>query len=472
MKIAHGDSVIIHAETGSGKTFAMLLPLLHRLVSHGLREAAPCSLVITAPTRELSLQLFREVVKLLPGCDNAGSVLEGRPLAQLLEKKVSHGRTADGLDLAPIVVGTAKDLAEYLLPPLRRGKKDETSKPVPFQVLVMDEIDRLLLVPGKYSTVQEQERRRRHPRPALRLLEYAVRAKTDIQVIACSATVGRNLRRELGRVVSPEAVKNGIALVRSTEEPPSDTSSTNSLTPLSITTMTVPELKAALTARGTTYTSKERKATLAARLAEMTTADLKQTSIDMGIFKDKSTSRAVVIPPTITHQYIPCRTGDLESKVQALLIALSLLKPIAPLVFLPAGTRVDDTVRALQRSGFPSAAPLHVALERGDLARLYRDKQLVRRSTEKSNGALPALPILVASEGSARGLHLDGVDVVFVLSRPVTPDEYLHLAGRTGRCGTPGKVVSVMSYTESKSLLAWSKQLNFEVTKLQGITEA
>ena len=76
-----------------------------------------------------------------------------------------------------------------------------------------------------------------------------------------------------------------------------------------------------------------------------------------------------------------------------------------------------------------------------------------------------ALPVLVASEDSARGLHLDGVDAVLVLARPRSADEYLHLAGRTGRCGAAGEVVSIVTYREADALRGWAGQLGFDVTK-------
>ncbi len=34
--------------------------------------------------------------------------------------------------------------------------------------------------------------------------------------------------------------------------------------------------------------------------------------------------------------------------------------------------------------------------------------------------------------GSARGMHFDGVDYVFVVGRPTSAASYLHLAGRVG----------------------------------------
>lgn len=77
--------------------------------------------------------------------------------------------------------------------------------------------------------------------------------------------------------------------------------------------------------------------------------------------------------------------------------------------------------------------------------------------------------ILVASESTARGLHFDDVDTVFVLCRPTSADEYLHLAGRTGRCGLSGQVVTIVSYKEVAALKTWAKQLSFELTKIDGV---
>ena len=73
---------------------------------------------------------------------------------------------------APVVVGTAKQLAKAL----------SKAKGLKVQSLVLDEVDRLLMLPGKYATVKEQERRAKHPRPALLLLQDAVARNPEIQV--------------------------------------------------------------------------------------------------------------------------------------------------------------------------------------------------------------------------------------------------------------------------------------------------
>ena len=77
-------------------------------------------------------------------------------------------------------------------------------------------------------------------------------------------------------------------------------------------------------------------------------------------------------------------------------------------------------------------------------------------------------PFLVTFEGSARGLHFDAVDVVFVVGRPSSAASYLHLAGRVGRASVspdgqvairPGSVVSVCTTGSAKELAKWTQQI-------------
>jgi superfamily II DNA/RNA helicase len=83
-------------------------------------------------------------------------------------------------------------------------------------------------------------------------------------------------------------------------------------------------------------------------------------------------------------------------------------------------------------------------------------------------------PVLVTFEGSARGLHFDAVDYVFVVGRPTSAASYLHLAGRVGRAmpsardnteGSgevevrPGTIVSFCSKGRVGELQKWTSQV-------------
>ena len=76
-------------------------------------------------------------------------------------------------------------------------------------------------------------------------------------------------------------------------------------------------------------------------------------------------------------------------------------------------------------------------------------------------------PFLVTFEGSARGLHFDEVDAVFVVGRPASAASYLHLAGRVGRSSPsdggvvirPGTVVSLCTKGSATELEKWTRQI-------------
>ncbi|CAN0518540.1 unnamed protein product, partial [Scytosiphon promiscuus] len=72
--ILAGESVILHAMTGSGKTLTFLLPLMQRwapglfsATAAGAEADGPFRVLLALPTRELAVQVAREVVLLSGG---------------------------------------------------------------------------------------------------------------------------------------------------------------------------------------------------------------------------------------------------------------------------------------------------------------------------------------------------------------------------------------------------------------------
>ncbi|WP_228387175.1 DEAD/DEAH box helicase, partial [Ornithinicoccus halotolerans] len=53
------------------------------------------------------------------------------------------------------------------------------------------------------------------------------------------------------------------------------------------------------------------------------------------------------------------------------------------------------------------------------------------------------LPVLVATDVAARGIHVDDVSLVLQIDPPTDPKDYLHRAGRTARAGDRGAVVTL-----------------------------
>eukprot|EP00978_Attheya_sp_CCMP212_P036622 scaffold167598_cov60-Attheya_sp.AAC.2 len=104
------------------------------------------------------------------------------------------------------------------------------------------------------------------------------------------------------------------------------------------------------------------------------------------------------------------------------------------------------------------AQPLHVALGlEGNAATDISTSSSAEKTLDSGN-------VFVTFEGSARGLHLDDVDAVFVVGRPSSAASYLHLAGRVGRsCPKmgirPGTVVSFCSVGQATELSKWTRQV-------------
>ncbi|KAG0374260.1 hypothetical protein BGX24_010634 [Mortierella sp. AD032] len=63
--------------------------------------------------------------------------------------------------------------------------------------------------------------------------------------------------------------------------------------------------------------------------------------------------------------------------------------------------------------------------------------QLIKKSTAAGG-------IYLAHENNARGLDLPGLSHVFIVGLPSSPSSYLHMAGRTGRMGQKGEVVTIL----------------------------
>ena len=59
--------------------------------------------------------------------------------------------------------------------------------------------------------------------------------------------------------------------------------------------------------------------------------------------------------------------------------------------------------------------------------------------------------VLVATDVAARGIHVDGIDLVLQIDPPRDPKDYLHRAGRTARAGKDGVVVLISTTRQIRS---------------------
>ena len=76
------------------------------------------------------------------------------------------------------------------------------------------------------------------------------------------------------------------------------------------------------------------------------------------------------------------------------------------------------------------------------------------------------LPVLVATDVAARGIHVDDVSLVLQVDPPMNSKDYLHRAGRTARAGESGAVVSIVLPHQRKEMRRISGQAGVSVTPL------
>ena len=66
-----------------------------------------------------------------------------------------------------------------------------------------------------------------------------------------------------------------------------------------------------------------------------------------------------------------------------------------------------------------------------------------RATASSAPSATARLPVLVATDVAARGIHVDDVSVVLQVDPPADHKDYLHRSGRTARAGDKGTVVTL-----------------------------
>jgi superfamily II DNA/RNA helicase len=105
------------------------------------------------------------------------------------------------------------------------------------------------------------------------------------------------------------------------------------------------------------------------------------------------------------------------------------------LVFVRTKRGADRLVEQLEKEGI-RAAGIH-----GDLRQVNRERALADFSSGK-------LHVLVATDVAARGLHIEGVDVVIHYDPPEDHKAYLHRSGRTARAGSTGVVATLVLWNQ------------------------
>lgn len=154
------------------------------------------------------------------------------------------------------------------------------------------------------------------------------------------------------------------------------------------------------------------------------------------------TTQNIAVPKQITHDFILTTHRE---KFVMLRKVLAGLKPEKAIVFLNNPENIEVTVDKLNYHGI-AAAGIY-----GQAGKLERKNALEEFRTGR-------VRVLVASDLGARGLDIAGVTHVINLDIPEDATHYLHRAGRCGRQGAQGHVISLVTPYERRWIHRYEKQ--------------
>ncbi|WLR43967.1 DEAD/DEAH box helicase [Bacillus carboniphilus] len=159
--ILRGKSSIGQSQTGTGKTHAYLLPLINN-INPSDQEV---QVVITAPTRELANQIYKEVINITSKCPE-GQLIQANSFIGGTDKK----RSIEKLKKQPhIVVGTPGRILDIV--------KEQALDIHKAKTIVIDEADLMLDLGFIYEVDQ-----------------LASRMVKDLQILVFSATIPEKLK--------------------------------------------------------------------------------------------------------------------------------------------------------------------------------------------------------------------------------------------------------------------------------------
>ncbi|HEY1668863.1 MAG TPA: DEAD/DEAH box helicase [Trebonia sp.] len=139
----------------------------------------------------------------------------------------------------------------------------------------------------------------------------------------------------------------------------------------------------------------------------------------------------VEAPVTMVHHLLTVAPADRVGVVAALTGGSG-----RSLVFTRTKHAARRLARQLTTSGIP-AAELH-----GDLAQGARERNLASFASGR-------VRVIVATDIAARGIHVDGIDLVIHADPPTEHKAYLHRSGRTARAGATGTVITLQTSAQA-----------------------
>ncbi len=338
-----GHDLRVVARTGSGKTAAFMLPMLHQLLQHS-RPRTDTRALILLPTRELAQQTLKQVEAL-----GRYTFIKAELVTGGEDFKVQAAKMRKNPE---ILIGTPGRLIEHLEAGNLRLQD--------LEMLVLDESDRMLDM-GFSDDV----------------LRLAAECRAERQTLLFSATSGGNAMEKM---------------VASTLREP------------------------------------------------------KSLMLDSVRDLNESVVQQVITADDVKHK---------ERLVQWLLANETYDKAV---VFTNTREQAD------RMGGVLVASNLKVFVLHGE--KDQKDRKLAMDRLKAG-----AVKVLVATDVAARGIHVDGLDLVINFDMPRSGDEYVHRIGRTGRVGGDGTAISLIAAHEWNLMAGIQRYLrqNFEYRLIEAL---
>jgi superfamily II DNA/RNA helicase len=152
--------------------------------------------------------------------------------------------------------------------------------------------------------------------------------------------------------------------------------------------------------------------------------------------------QAAAAPAAMTHHLLTVAPAD-----RAGIVAVLAGGQNQSLIFTRTRRSAQRLARQLTSARIP-AAELH-----GDLGQTARERNL-------ASFASGAVRVLVATDIAARGIHVDGIDIVIHADPPAEHKAYLHRSGRTARAGATGIVITLQTPAQAAGTRALMHKAN------------
>lgn len=153
----------------------------------------------------------------------------------------------------------------------------------------------------------------------------------------------------------------------------------------------------------------------------------------------------------VDHLFIRVETRNKIDTARKIIHAEEIKRGI---VFVNQLDKLNETAEKFSYRGIKS-----LALS-SDQSKLEREKalQLFRKGD---------IQILIATDVAARGLDVDDVSHIIQLDAATSPDSYVHRAGRTGRMGKNGRVITLVDQINEYKLVKYKRELNISLDEVE-----